>query len=86
MNNEKKQLGCIIDFLGLEFDTLQIEACLSKNKLNKAIEEVTKILKKKSSTTHKELQSLVNFLSFISKVIYLSQSYLSEPNIFTMPL
>ena len=52
VNNKKKQLGYIVDFLELEFDTLQMEAQLSKDKLNKAIERVTKILKKKSSTTH----------------------------------
>lgn len=32
-----------------------MEARVPKNKLNKAIEEVTRILEKKSSTTHEKL-------------------------------
>ena len=62
--------------MGLEFDTLQMEARLPKDKLNKAIEGVTKILEKKSSTTHEELQSLVGLLSFAAKVIYLGRAFL----------
>ena len=61
---KKKQLSCIVDFLGLEFDTLQKEALLPKNKLKKAIEGVAKVLKKKSSTTYEKLQFLVSFLFF----------------------
>ena len=76
VNDEKKQLGYIIDFLGLKFDTLQMEARLSKDKLNKAIEGVTKFLEKKSSTTHEELQSLVGLLSFVAKVIYPGRTFL----------
>ena len=71
VNDEKKQLRWIVDFLGLEFDTTQIEAYLPKGKLNKAVNGVTKNFEKKRSTTHKELQSLVGFLSFAAKVIYL---------------
>lgn len=37
VNNRKKQLGCIVDFFGLVFDTLQMEAGLAKDKLRKAI-------------------------------------------------
>ena len=70
VNNKKKQLGYIVDFLGLEFDTLQIEAHLPKDKLNKAIEGVIKIFEKKSSTTHEELQFLVGLLLFAAKVIH----------------
>ena len=44
VNDKKKQLGNIIDFLGLELDTLQIKAWLPKDKFNKTIKKVTKIL------------------------------------------
>lgn len=54
INNKKKQLDCIVDFLGQEFDTLQIEVRLSKDKLKKAIKGVAKILEKKSFTTYEE--------------------------------
>lgn len=60
----KKQLGCIVDFLGLEFDTVKMEARLPKDKLEKAIKGVARLLEKRSSTTHEELQSLVGLLSF----------------------
>ena len=46
--------------------------------MNKAIERVTKILKKKISTTHEELQSLVGLFSFIATVIYLSRALLQR--------
>ena len=76
VNEEKKQLGCIVDFLGLEFDTLQMEARLPKDKLNKAIKGVAKVLEKKSSTTHEELQSLVGLLSFAAKVVCPGRAFL----------
>lgn len=53
VNKDKKQLGYIVGFLGLEFDTVKTEACLQKEKLEKAI----KLLEKKSSTIHEELPS-----------------------------
>ena len=76
VNGEKKQLGCIVDFLRLEFDTLLMEARLPKDKLKKAIEGVARILEKKSSTTHEELQSLVGLLSFAAKVVYPGRAFL----------
>ena len=75
MNDGKKQLGCIVDFLGLEFDTLQIETQLLKDKLKKAIERVAKVLEKKNSTTYEELQFLVGLLSFTAKVVCPSQAF-----------
>ena len=75
VNDRKKQLGCIVNFLELEFDTLQIKARLRKDKLKKAIEGVAKVLQKKSSITHEELQSLVGLLSFAVKVVYPSQAF-----------
>ncbi len=76
VNGEKKQLGCNFDFLGLKFDNLLIKAWLPKDKLKKAMKKVTKILEKKSSTTHKELESLVGFLLFTAKVVCLSRAFL----------
>ena len=76
MNNRKKQLDYIIDFFGLKFNNLQIEAQLPKNKLKKTIKKVVKILKKKNSTTHEELQSLVGLFSFAVKIVCLGQAFL----------
>lgn len=47
VNGKKKYLNCILDFLRLTFDILLIKAQFLKNKLKKAIERATKILKKK---------------------------------------
>ena len=73
---KKKQFSCIVDFLGLEFDILQIEARLPKDKLNKSSEGLTKIFEKKSSTTHEELQSLAGHFSFTAKLIYPGRAFL----------
>lgn len=75
INNNKKYLGCIVDFLSLEFNILQIKAQLSKNNLKKAIKKVVKVLKKKSSTIYKKLQSLISFFSFAAKIICLGQAF-----------
>lgn len=76
INNGKKQLDCIIDFLGLEFDTLQMKAQLPKNKFKKAIEEMAKILEKESSITHEELQFLVGLLFFAAKIVCPGRAFL----------
>ena len=73
VDGKKKQLGCNIDFIRLEFDALLMGARLPKDKLKKAVEEVAKILEKKSSATHEELESLVGFLFFAAKVVCLDQ-------------
>lgn len=67
VNRDKKQLGCLVDFLGLIFDTEKMEARLPKDKLEKAIQGVAELLEKQSSTTHEKLQSLVGLLSFAAK-------------------
>ena len=79
VNNKKKQMSCIVDFLMLEFDTLQMEARLPKNKLKKTIEGVVKVLEKKNSTTHEELQFLLGLLFFMAKVACPGQSFLRHP-------
>lgn len=84
VNGKKKQFSCIIDFFGLKFDTLLIEAQLRKDKLKKAIKKVVKILEKKSSTTYKELQSLVGLFFFTAKVVYPGRAFLQWCYTFTL--
>lgn len=55
VNGKKKQLRCIVDFLGLKFDIIQIEAQLLGDKLKITNKKMVKILEKKSSTSHKKL-------------------------------
>lgn len=54
INDKKKQLDYIIDFLGLKFNILQIKTWLSKNKFKKIIKKVIKVLKKKNSIIYEE--------------------------------
>ena len=53
-----------------------MEDRLPEDKLKKAIEGVARVLEKKSSTTHEELQSLVGFFSLVVKVVYPGQAFL----------
>lgn len=76
INKDKKLLSFIIDFLELEFNTMLMEAKLPKDKLIKVMKKVERVLEKRSSTIHKELQSLVDFFSFIAKIVYLGQTFL----------
>ena len=76
VNGDKKQLGCLINFLGLDLDTMKMEARLPKDKLKKAIQGVAELWEKKSSTTHEKLQSLVGLFSFAAKVVYPGRAFL----------
>ncbi len=75
-NSGKKPLCCNVDFLGLEFDILLIEAWLPKDKLQKAIEEVATILRKKSWTTNEELDSLVGLHFFAANIVCPGRAFL----------
>ncbi len=79
VNGRTKQLGCNFNFLGLEFDTLLIEACLPKDKLKKAVEKVAKILEKKISTTYEKLESLLIFFLFEAYYVCLGPSISLTP-------
>lgn len=78
MNDKKKQLGYIDNFFELKFDTLLMKAWLQKDKLEKAIKRVARIIEKKSSTTHKELQFLVGLFSYAAKIIYLGRAFFQQ--------
>ena len=78
INGDKKQLGRIVDFLGLGFDTVKLEACLQKDKLGKAIKGVTRLLEKRSSNAHEKLQSLVGLHSFAAKATYPGRAFLRQ--------
>ena len=64
-----------MDYGGIEFDTLAMEARLPTAKLLKA-KKLLSILWPKHSTTLLELQSLIGYLSFCSKVIPTGRSFL----------
>lgn len=75
VNKKKDKLHTIVDFLGIELDTNSMQARLPEEKLQKAIKLVNSALKKKSIPLE-ELQTLVGFLAFASKVIVPGRAFL----------
>lgn len=55
-----------------------METQLLKDKPKKTIERIVKILKKKSSTIYKKLQSLVGLFSFTAKTVCSGQIFLQR--------
>lgn len=72
---KKDKIGTIVDFLGIELDTIAMEARLSPEKLQRAITLVDQTLRK-THITLEGLQSLVGFLSFACKVIPLGRTFI----------
>jgi hypothetical protein len=68
VHHKKSTIGTTTDFLGLEIDTIRMEARLPANKRLKALELVSSFLKRKN-LSQSELQSIVGFLSFAAKVV-----------------
>lgn len=52
-----------------------MKAQLPKDKLNEAIEEVAKILERRSSTAYEKLQSLVRLFFFAAKAVCLGRAF-----------
>lgn len=68
-------MGTTLDFLGIELDTITMEARLPPEKLQKAKDLVTSALHK-ASLTRTELDSLLGFLSFAAKVVVPGRAFL----------
>ena len=75
VNEKKNKTGHVIDFLGIELDTMLMEARLPPDKLQKAKDLVKQALQK-SSIRREELDSLVGFLSFAAKVVVPGRAFL----------
>ena len=75
VNKKKDVSGTTAEFIGIEFDTLAMQARLSEEKLHKAKEAVDLLLHQRSFR-HKDLESLVGFLSFASKVVPPGRTFL----------
>ena len=65
----------IIDFIDIELDIDKLEIHLSKDKHDRAIKAVSKVLFN-DKTFHKFLKSLLDYLSFYARVISLRCSFL----------
>ena len=75
INHKKNICDTIVDFLDIELDNELMKARLFKKKLERAIHEIKSTLKQ-SSLLHIELQSLVDFLSFVVKMMISSRTFL----------
>ena len=77
----KREDGCIVNFLGIELDLDTMEACLPKDKYDKALAGVHRLPTKRSVSYH-ALEKLLGFLSFYACVIPLGRPFLR--NLFNM--
>jgi hypothetical protein len=77
VKDSKSEEGTTVSFLGIELDTVKMEARLPKDKYQKATTLVAQTLQR-SSVKYSELESLVGFLAFASKVVRSSRPFLRE--------
>lgn len=75
INYDKDLTGTTVDFLGIELDTILMQARLLSDKLQEAKNRVETALQK-SSLSRDELRSLVGFLSFAAKVVIPGRAFL----------
>ena len=75
VNIKKSSTGTTAEFLGIELDSIAMEARLPPAKLQRARDEVNAMLTK-SSTPFADLESLAGFLSFAAKVIIPGRAFL----------
>lgn len=75
VNHKKDIQGTSAEFLGIELDSLNMQARLPPDKLERGRNAV-KTLLARLSFPHKELESLVGFLSFAAKVIAPGRAFL----------
>ena len=75
VNHSKDAIGTTADFLGIEFDSNLIQARLSPDKLARA-RNTAKDLLNRTSVSHQELDSVIGFLLFASKVVVPGRAFL----------
>ena len=75
INHSKDTMGTIAEFLGIEFDSSDMQARLPPDKLARA-RNTAKDLIKRTTVSHQELESAVGFLSFAAKVVVPGRAFL----------
>ena len=75
VNHKKNVCDIIVEFLNIKFDNDFMKTRLLKKKFERAIQKI-KLILKQSSLLHIELQSLVNFFSFVVKMMISSKTFL----------
>ena len=74
-NIKKRKDGWVVDFTGIELDSNLMEARLLKDKHDRAIAGVQRLIES-GSVTHRTLENFLGFLSFCVKVIPLGRPFL----------
>jgi len=78
---DKNVQGTVVDYLGLLIDSNKMEARLPPNKKDRVLIEVHRLLRK-PSVTQRDLQSVLGFLTFCTRVFPLGRPFLR--NLFNM--
>lgn len=74
-NTAKDEQGTTIEILGIEIDTLRMEARLSQKRIDEALSRVHDALDSKSLSL-RDVQTLGGFLSFCAAVVQLGRTFL----------
>jgi hypothetical protein len=80
-NTDKREDGWVVNFLGIQLDSDMMEARLPKDKHDRALATVRKLLTKGSVSSH-SLEKVLGFLSFCARVVPLGRPFLR--NLFNM--
>ena len=75
VNHKKDVLGTIAEFLGIEIDSVRMQARLPPDKLTRARNTVKDLLNR-AKIPHRELESAVGFLSFAAKIVIPGRAFL----------
>lgn len=75
VNHSKDIMGTTADFLGIEFDSILMQARLPPDKLARA-RNTAKTLLNSGTISHRELESAVGFLSFTAKIVIPGRAFL----------
>ena len=74
--NDKSVQGTVVDYLGILIDSDRMEAQLPPNKKGRVLAEVNRLLRQKSGITRRDLQSVLGFLTFCTRVFPLGRPFL----------
>ena len=75
MNHKKNICDITVEFFDIELNSIVMKIRLSQKKLLKIITFVTKAFRD-TTITHSDFQSLIEFLSFVVKVVISNRAFL----------
>ena len=75
VNHKKSLIGTVAEFLGIELDTIRMQARLPPDKLDR-VRSTLKSMLLQPTVSRRELESLVGLLSFAAKVVVPGRAFL----------